>query len=130
LDEIGLPAWVSFSCRDAAHLNDGTPLVDAVDVVRACSALVAVGVNCTPPAFVAPLLRIATSRGSARLVVYPNRGATWDATAKAWVGDAVPAGFGPLAIEVRDAGATLVGGCCGTGPADIRDITTALRPAA
>jgi homocysteine S-methyltransferase len=130
LDEVGLPAWMSFSCRDATHLNDGTRLADAVDVVRSCSSLVAIGVNCTPPTFVAPLLQIAGSMGSTPLVAYPNRGATWDAAAKAWVGDAVPAGFGPLAIALRDAGAALVGGCCGTGPADIRDITTALSPAA
>jgi len=42
----------------------------------------------------------------------------------------VPDGFEALALGLRDAGARLVGGCCGTGPADIRDVATAIRPAA
>ena len=61
-------------------------------------------------------------------VAYPNRGGTWEATAKTWTGDAVPAGFGPLALDLRTAGARLLGGCCGTGPSDIQAIVTAVRP--
>jgi homocysteine S-methyltransferase len=130
LDAVGLPAWVSFSCGDGEHLHDGAPLADAVDVATSGTSIVAIGVNCTPPAFIPSLLAIARSRAVVPLVVYPNRGATWDAAAKAWVGDAVPTGFGPLAVELRDAGARLIGGCCGTGPADIREVARALRPPA
>ncbi|MDP9184737.1 MAG: homocysteine S-methyltransferase [Actinomycetota bacterium] len=130
LPPLGIPAWVSFSCGDGERLNDGTLFGQAVDVVATIPGVVAVGVNCTPPADVAPLLRIARSRTDKPLVAYPNRGATWDAASKSWVGDAVPEGFGPLARSLRDAGARLVGGCCGSGPADIHDVAAALRPAA
>ena len=50
-------------------------------------------------------------------VAYPNRGGSWDADAKRWAyGD-------PLDLDLvagwLAAGARLVGGCCGNGPADI-----------
>ena len=58
LDALGdVPAWVSFSCRDGARLSDGTPLEDAVSIVASSPQVVAVGVNCTPPAFVPELIR-------------------------------------------------------------------------
>jgi len=130
LETLGdVPAWVSFSCRDEAHLSDGTRIADAVDVVASCSRVVAVGVNCTPPAFLPDLLGVVVGRTSKALVAYPNRGATWDAGTKTWTGDAVPGGFGPLALELRDAGARLIGGCCGSRPADIADVLNAVRPA-
>lgn len=130
LDAIGdVPAWVSFSCRDGGHLNDGTPIDLAMDVLASCAHVVAIGVNCTPPRYVVDLVLAARRRTAMAVVVYPNRGATWNAAAKTWVGDAVPGGFGPLAIELRDAGARAIGGCCGTGPADIAEIAAALQVA-
>jgi len=129
LDALGdVPAWVSFSCRDGAHLSDGTALEDAVSIVASSPQVVAVGVNCTPPAFVPELIGRARAITDTSLVAYPNRGGTWEATAKTWTGDAVPAGFGPLALDLRTAGARLLGGCCGTGPSDIQAIVTAVRP--
>ena len=127
---LDVPVWISFSCRDGEHLNDGTPFADAVDVAASIPGVTALGVNCTPPAHLPSLLRIAATRTILPLLAYPNRGATWDATSRSWTGDAVPDGFEALALGLRDAGARLVGGCCGTGPADIRDVATAIRPAA
>jgi homocysteine S-methyltransferase len=125
LDDVA--AWVSFSCRDATHLHDGTTIEEAVATVAASASVVAVGVNCTAPDAVPGLLRRAATRTDLPLVAYPNRGATWDPIAKSWSGDAVPDGFGPLAGRLSAAGARLVGGCCGTGPADIRDVAEAMR---
>jgi len=123
LDALGeVPAWVSFSCRDGAHLHDGTAIEDAVSVVASSPQVVAIGVNCTPPAFVPELIGRARAITETPLVAYPNRGGTWDATAKTWTGDAVPDGFGPLSRDLEDAGARLIGGCCGTGPSDIEAI--------
>jgi homocysteine S-methyltransferase len=131
LDDLpDVPAWVSFSCRDASHLNDGTPFDEAVDLVADHPAVVAVGVNCTSPTWVPALVELAAARTAKRVVAYPNRGGTWDPGAKRWTGDDAPGGFGPLALELRVAGARLIGGCCGTGPSDIRAVVAALRPAA
>jgi homocysteine S-methyltransferase len=127
---LGTPGWIGFSCRDGEHLHDGTPIADAVALAASIDGVVAVGVNCTSPAHVPSLLRIAAGATSLPLVAYPNRGATWNATTRSWTGDAVTGGFGPLARELAAAGARLVGGCCGSGPADIRDVATVLSPAA
>jgi homocysteine S-methyltransferase len=131
LDELeGVPAWLSFSCRDAEHLNDGTSFAEAVDVVAGHPAFVAVGVNCTSPRAVPGLVAIAAERTAGRVVAYPNKGGTWDPAGKRWTGDDLPNGLGPVALELREAGAGIIGGCCGTTPSDIEAAAAALRPAA
>ena len=104
-----MPAWVSFSCADGSHLNDGTPFDEAVDLVADHPAVVAVGVNCTSPVAVPSLVELAAARTGKPLVAYPNRGGTWDPARKRWTGDDAPGGFGPLALELRAAGARLIG---------------------
>ena len=78
--------------------------------------MAAVGVNCVPPERVAPLLSIARSATTKPLMAYPNSGERYDATTKTWQG----AGEGPdpadEAPKWRDAGASVLGGCCRTGP--------------
>ncbi|MFL5790179.1 MAG: homocysteine S-methyltransferase family protein, partial [Actinomycetota bacterium] len=125
-----VPAWVSFSCRDAGRLNDGAPFSDAVDVVAGHPWVVAVGVNCTSPTAVAGLVRVAAERSTTSIVAYPNKGGDWEAVAKRWTGNDLPDGLGPVAVELRQAGARLIGGCCGTTPSDIRAAADALRSAA
>jgi homocysteine S-methyltransferase len=119
------PAWWSFTCRDEEHLADGSAFVDAVVVASNAPRTTAVGVNCTDPRFVEPLVRAAARRSGLPVVVYPNRGASWNATAKRWNRDAID-DLASLAPRWRDAGARLIGGCCGTLPADIRAIASAL----
>jgi homocysteine S-methyltransferase len=123
----GIPAWMSFSCRDGAHLCDGSSFERAVAVAASSPSVVAIGVNCTSPLHVTSLVEIAATPGRA-VVCYPNRGAFWDPVRKVWVDpprqDARPT-LRP--IEWRDAGASLIGGCCGTTPADIAAIAAVLR---
>jgi homocysteine S-methyltransferase len=130
LDALRAPAWFSFSCRDAGHLNDGTPFEDAVDLVANHPAVVAVGVNCTSPKAVPDLVRIASRRTATSIVAYPNRGGTWDAREKRWTGDDLPQGLGAVALDLRRTGARLIGGCCGTRPSDIGEAAATLRRAA
>ena len=125
-----IPAWISFSCRDAGHLSDGTPFEEAVQLVAGHPAVIAVGVNCTSPAAVPGLVALAAGRTNCPIVAYPNKGGTWDPAGKRWIGDDLPEGLGPVALALRGAGARLIGGCCGTGPSDIEAAAAALRPAA
>jgi homocysteine S-methyltransferase len=123
----GIPAWMSFSCRDGAHLCDGSPFERAAAVAASSPSVVAIGVNCTSPLHVSSLVEIAATTGRA-VVCYPNRGAFWDPVRKVWVDpprqDARPT-LRPL--EWRDAGASIIGGCCGTTPADVAAFAAALR---
>jgi len=122
-----VPAWMSFSCRDGAHLCDGTPFERAIEAASSSPSVVAVGVNCTSPLHVTALVEIAAANTGRHVVCYPNRGAFWDPVRKVWVDpprqDARP-GLRPL--EWREAGARLIGGCCGTTPADIAAMASAL----
>jgi homocysteine S-methyltransferase len=113
-------AWVAFSCRDADRLSDGTPFREAAALVASSAQVVAVGVNCTPPAFVPGLLH--SAKVTTPLLAYPNLGSTWDATAKAWRAVGSRPDFEVEAARWREAGARIVGGCCGTEPRDIAAI--------
>jgi homocysteine S-methyltransferase len=122
-----IPAWVSFSCRDGGHVCDGTPIEEVVEVVAAAPSVVAVGVNCTSPLHVERLIESISGTTDKPVVCYPNRGSFWDPMRKAWTDpprqDARPP-LRPLAW--REAGASLIGGCCGTTPEDIAAIAAAL----
>jgi homocysteine S-methyltransferase len=126
-----LPAWVSFSCRNAAEICDGTPFETAVRIVSASPNVVAIGVNCTSPLHLEGLIRIAASTTDRPVVAYPNRGAFWDAGRRAWVDPPRQDARPPLRPQRwREAGARLIGGCCGIGPAQIAAMALELGRAA
>lgn len=122
-------AWVSFSCRDGAHVCEGEPIEAAVAPIVGHPQVLAVGVNCTPPEFIEPLLHRLRRVTDKPLVAYPNSGEAWDATRRCWLGTG---GFDPSVEGPRwyRAGARLIGGCCRTGPETIRSLRSALIPLA
>ncbi|MEX1264669.1 MAG: homocysteine S-methyltransferase [Actinomycetota bacterium] len=120
-----VPAWCTFTLRDGGHLADGGSLDDAVQAAIASPSIVAVGVNCSPPASALEAVARIAKTASLPVVAYPNRGADWDADAKAWAGGA-DVDMAGVATGLVEAGATVVGGCCGTGPGDVRAIATAV----
>ncbi|MCA9929067.1 MAG: homocysteine S-methyltransferase [Anaerolineales bacterium] len=128
LDETGETAvYFSFSCRDEAHINDGTPLAACVAHVAPHPQVTAVGINCTAPRFVPGLIEIVRKTTDKPIVVYPNSGETYDVAHKQWHGESVPAEFGTFSREWRKMGAALIGGCCRTGPEHIRQIRDRFR---
>jgi homocysteine S-methyltransferase len=111
-------AWLSFSCRDGTHVCHGEPFADCAALADHAAQIVAVGVNCTPPEHIDSLLESARGVHTPR-VVYPNSGEQWVAGENRWAGQ----GCGGLtAAEWYRRGARLIGGCCRTGPADIRRV--------
>lgn len=121
-DVSRIPAWISFSCCDSHHLSDGTPIVDIVSQIHGGPKIVALGVNCTPPRFIASLVHDVRSVTEKPIVVYPNSGERYDATKKEWVGRSAPLDFGAHSRAWRQDGAALIGGCCRTTPAHIMEI--------
>ncbi len=113
-------AWVSFSCRDAEHVSHGEPLQLCAAMLDPVDQVVAVGINCTPPVLITPLLRKLCAATRKPAIVYPNSGEGWDAVRRCWTGTADVDGYGALAEEWFASGAQMVGGCCRTGPAHIR----------
>lgn len=120
-------AWFSFSCRDGAHISDGTPLAECAAELAGRERVAAIGVNCTPPRFIPDLIRAVTAVTDRPVIVYPNSGETYDPVGKHWLGQSAPAEFGTFSREWRKLGAGLIGGCCRTTPNHIRQISDRFR---
>jgi homocysteine S-methyltransferase len=121
-----IAAWVSFTCRDESQTAHGEPTAECAALVEAAPQVVAVGVNCTQPRFISPLIGEIRSASHKPIFVYPNSGELWNAESRSWNDSP----YGPSDIEAYArqarawyaAGAHAVGGCCRTTPAHIRAI--------
>jgi homocysteine S-methyltransferase len=123
LDELDVPAWFSYSVKGEST-NAGQPLSEAYAVLAGSRSVIAAGVNCSEQSDVLGAVRSAVAATGLPAVAYPNRGGTWDATAKQWsYGDALDF---TLVETWYAAGARLIGGCCGTAPADIAALADVL----
>lgn len=121
-----MPAWVSFSCRSESEICHGESIADAVAMVQDISNVVAVGVNCTDLVHIEGLIERMRETTIKPIVVYPNSGECWDGITRTWSGGTGMADFVDAARRWRQRGATLIGGCCRTGPEHIRALSRAL----
>lgn len=118
LADSPVPAWVSFTCRDGAHVAHGEPIERCVAAVAGVPAVVAVGVNCCAPRHVEALVRRLRDASELPVVAYPNAGERY--ADGHWRGDRIsPPELVELAARWHAAGARLIGGCCRTTPAHI-----------
>lgn len=122
----GMWAWISFSCRDEARLRDGARLAVAARDCDAEPGVAAVGINCTSPGLISPLIREAREVTDKPLLVYPNSGEGYDASEKSWVGSSRVTDWGTECRRWTEEGATGVGGCCRVGPEAIAAMRRAL----
>jgi len=121
-----ISAWISFACKDAAHVAHGERLADCAALLDEIPQVVAVGVNCTAPHLIGSLIAQAKAVTDKPVLVYPNSGELWDAANRRWYGRSSVAAFAELARTWYLAGAHAVGGCCRTTPAHIRAVREAL----
>ena len=91
-------------------------------------AVVALGGNCGngPDELLAVIQKMRAVAPSAVLIAKSNAGKP-EAIAGQTVYRATPEVMANYAIQLRDAGATIIGGCCGTTPAHIRAMADALQ---
>ena len=120
-----IPAWFSFSCRDQSHVSHGERVADCVALVASFPQTVAIGVNCVRPQWIPSLIAELRSASRLPVIVYPNSGEGWDAANRCWTGVSDPDDFGAKAADWFRAGAQIVGGCCRTRPAHIRQVAQA-----
>jgi homocysteine S-methyltransferase len=127
VEELGATAWLSYQCRDGSTTAAGEPFEEAVAIAAEAPGIVAVGVNCTAPRHVPALLATAGAATTKPLIAYPNDGDTWDAQDRRWVAADPEGRFEPAAVASwTGLGAAWLGGCCGTGPADITALAAAV----
>lgn len=127
LTGIDKPAWISFSCCDESHLNDGTPIKECTELFADHPNIFAIGVNCTNPKYISGLLDILNLyAGEKKIVIYPNSGEAYHADSKTWSGFTDLKFLELMAGEWLDKGADLIGGCCRMGPRHIQAIGRAV----
>lgn len=123
LDEFpNITAWFSFTARDEIHISHGERFADVVTAIAPHPQVAAIGVNCSSPRFISPLIQTARQVTEKPIVVYPNSGEAYDAATKTWQGTIACADFGPQTREWYELGARVIGGCCRTTPEHIREI--------
>ena len=121
-------AWLSFSCRDEQHIGEGTPLRDCARLLAEHERVVAIGINCTAPQHIPALIQeVAAAAPAKPIIVYPNSGEEYHSHDKSWSGDRDAVIFSEAAKSWHAAGATVIGGCCRTGPGHIQSICTVLK---
>ena len=123
-------AWLSFTCRDGERTAHGELLRECAAMLDGAPQVLAVGVNCTAPGLILPLLGELRAGTRKPLVVYPNSGEAWDADHRCWTGTADVEEYAALAKEWFAAGAQMVGGCCRTGPEHVRAVAGVARGSA
>jgi homocysteine S-methyltransferase len=121
-------AWMSFSCRDGAHLSDGTRLEHVAELCAAEPQVAAIGVNCTAPQHISTLIGEIRKARPKPVIVYPNSGERYDAENKRWAPSPPSRGLATLVDEWAELGATGIGGCCRTQPLDIAEMRSRLVP--
>ena len=112
-------AWISFSCKNEQEVSSGDRFSDAVALANQSEQVLAVGVNCTDPRFVESLVKTAKKVSNKLILAYPNKGDKWDAHNKCWLPEEKSVDLAADAVRWHHAGASLIGGCCRSSPADI-----------
>lgn len=122
-------AWFTFTMKDNMHISDGTALDKVMRSINRSKQVIAVGVNCIAMDRVTAVLAEMTKLTNKPLVAYPNSGQIYDVASNSWSGEkASREALSELVLEWRKLGARLIGGCCQTGPEDIKAIVAAFEP--
>jgi homocysteine S-methyltransferase len=123
----GREAWMSFSARDGTHTSHGERIADCAAELNRYDQVVAIGVNCTAPRFVADLVAACREATEKPILAYPNSGEAYDPAGHCWTGPDEVDSLVELAQTWYARGARIIGGCCRTTPADIRALAAWAR---
>lgn len=128
-ESMGADYWISFTCKDESHIPEG-------NILRNCAReltneryphLRMIGVNCTAPELIEPLIHELKTSTDLPIAVYPNSGEKYDPRLKKWNGQPGSVSFGEYALRYMQVGASAVGGCCTTVASHIREVAEARR---
>jgi homocysteine S-methyltransferase len=122
-----LPIVAQLTFDEDAQTLAGVSAKDAVGRLRSLD-VVAVGANCGlgPQAALAALGEMSGSADGIALSAQPNVGLPSRSGGRLVYPHATPDYFGEFAAQARSLGARIIGGCCGTTPAQIAAIRAAV----
>lgn len=130
-EEIGADYWISFSCMDEKHINEGEKIAECAKIFSQDAYkyphLKMLGVNCTKPVYISRLIRELRAGTDLPIAVYPNSGEEYDPITKTWHGTNDKRTFYDYVLSYFQNGATAVGGCCTTVESHIRQAAEARR---
>ncbi len=127
-DVSSLPIVAQLTFDEDAQTLAGVHAHDAVARLTGLG-VVAIGANCGlgPQAALAALAEMSETANGIPLTAQPNVGLPARSGGRLVYPNATPDYFAEFAAQARSLGAGIVGGCCGTSPAQISAIHTALE---
>ncbi len=123
-----LPIVAQLTFDEDAETLAGVPAREAVARLGA-AGVAAVGANCGlgPQAALAALGEMASGANGVALTAQPNVGLPSRSGGRLIYPNATPDYFSEFAAQARNLGARVIGGCCGTTPAQIAAIRSAVE---
>jgi S-methylmethionine-dependent homocysteine/selenocysteine methylase len=116
-NQVGLPCWVAFVCDQRGRLFTGETLAAAVSALEPLGAG-AVLVNCAPPADITAGMEQLAACARLPIGAYAHIG-RFDPPEWMFTDEYPPRTYLDVAAGWKKAGATIIGGCCGTTPEHI-----------
>ena len=121
-----LPIMATLTYNDDGRTLYGTPPEVAINVLQSLG-VDAVGVNCsTGPEGMVPIVEKMAEYATVPLIAKPNAGLP-ELDGMETVYRMSPEEFASTGKKLIDAGASLVGGCCGTTPAHVKALAEAVK---
>ena len=87
-EQLGVPIWIAVSCKDDSHMGSGEPITGLTELIKELGSpklLKSIGINCSPPQFVANLVKSLSSNTDLPILVYANTGETYDRVNRVWI---------------------------------------------
>ncbi|HEM3670470.1 TPA: homocysteine S-methyltransferase [Streptococcus suis] len=127
-DFPNVEAYISFTSQDGQSISDGTSIEKIAELVNGNEQILAVGLNCTAPSLYPAFLSQLREKTDKPFVTYPNSGEVYDGTTQTWKEEADHShSLLDNTLAWHKLGATVVGGCCRTRPADIASLVAGLK---
>ena len=141
LEEVGLGTWIALTCGTSETVDTGGSIAACVEKMAKCPQVTCVGVNCTEPHLITPILdtikRVLSECDAENklIVVYPNSGETYisrelkegeidhrkiTSACQDW-------NLSNAALEWIEGGANIVGGCCRINAASIAELVENIK---
>jgi homocysteine S-methyltransferase len=125
-NDLGLPAIAQLAFVEGGFTGDGLTVEQSVHQLLA-AAPAALGANCgAGPRELLMVLRRLAAATDRPLSAFPNSGFPERVDGRTLY-LATPDYFAALGRDMADAGASLIGGCCGTGPEHVQALAEALH---
>jgi S-methylmethionine-dependent homocysteine/selenocysteine methylase len=119
----GKDVVVSFLCNRTGNLYGNESLEDAVHAIAPLGPT-AFSLNCISPRYIDTALDRLQRATRLPICVYANVGRAEDALSGTMVVDISPSAYAEYAARWAEHGVAIIGGCCGTRPEHIAEITT------